>query len=126
MWANQVPILTTFYELTFFWYFGAKNYKAVFWVWNFFRQNIGKKSLRKILMKLTPGAILPTFYEQIFWTKVLFETIMCLQIGCLTFLGKDINAKATCKMLVKLSASVYFSNILRVPFLFYTAQLSLT
>jgi len=37
--------------------FGAQNYKAVFCVEIFWIQNIGKKSARKMLMKLTPEDI---------------------------------------------------------------------
>jgi hypothetical protein len=44
-------------------YFGAKNYKAMIWVSTFWRQNIGKKSAHKMLVKLTHGAIL---YRKIF------------------------------------------------------------
>jgi hypothetical protein len=44
-----------FTHLFFIWNFVDKNYKAVFWVWNFLRQNSGKKSARKMLMKLTLG-----------------------------------------------------------------------
>jgi len=31
--------------------FSTKNYKAVFWGWNFWHQNIGVKCVRKMLMK---------------------------------------------------------------------------
>jgi len=48
-------ISSTFYACILRQYFGAKNYKAVFWVLNFWHQNIGKKSASKMLMKLTPG-----------------------------------------------------------------------
>jgi len=35
--------------------FGAKNYKAVFWVWKFLAPKYWQKSMRKMFMKLTPS-----------------------------------------------------------------------
>jgi len=37
--------------------FGAKNYKAEMFAYNFWRQNIGKNIARKTLMKLTQSSL---------------------------------------------------------------------
>ncbi len=42
--------------MRFFWqYLIAKNYKAVFWIWNFSAPKYWQKSAHKMLMKLTQG-----------------------------------------------------------------------
>ena len=48
-------------------------------------------------------SISPTFYEQLFHTKVLCSAFMCLQFGFVIFWQKDFGAKAAHKMLVKLT-----------------------
>jgi len=50
-------ISSTFYEHILHWYFGAKNYKAVFWVWNFLAPKYKQKSPLKMLIKLMPGFV---------------------------------------------------------------------
>ncbi len=37
--------------------FGAKNYKAVFWVWHFLALKYQQKNVRKMLMKSTPVSL---------------------------------------------------------------------
>jgi len=41
-----------------------------------------------------------------------------LQFGFVIFCGKNVGAKAACKMLVKLTPIVNFTNILQTAFLF--------
>ena len=48
-------------------------------------------------------SISPTFYEQLFCTKVFCTAFMCLQFGFVIFWQKKIGAKAAHKMLVKLT-----------------------
>ena len=49
----------------------------------------------------------PTFYKQIFCTKVFWSAFMNLQFGFVIFWGKDIGKKGACKMLVKLTTCVF-------------------
>jgi hypothetical protein len=48
-------------------------------------------------------SISPIFYKQLFHTKVLCAAFMCLQFWFVIFWRKDFGAKATRKMLVKLT-----------------------
>ena len=61
-------------------------------------------------------SISPTFYEQLFCTQVSCSAFLCLQFGFVIFCQKEIGAKATGEILVKLS-SCYS----RVQFLAATA-----
>jgi hypothetical protein len=49
----MVSISYTFYARILRQYFGPKNYKVVFWVWNFLAPKYWQKSEHKMLMKLT-------------------------------------------------------------------------
>jgi len=49
----MVSISYTFYARILRQYFGPKNYKVVFWVWNFLEPKYWQKSNYKMLMKLT-------------------------------------------------------------------------
>jgi len=82
-----------------------------------------------VLLKLTPGflqtpfagtftlcAKIPKFYKQFFCTKVFCADFIYLQFGFVIFLQKNIGAKAHCKMLVELTASVNFINVKRTRF----------
>ena len=51
-------------------------------------------------------SISPTFYGQLFWTKVFCPAFMCLQIGFVIFWQNEMSTKAACKMLVKLTPKV--------------------
>jgi len=55
----------------------------------------------------------PTFYKQLFHTKAVFEAFMCLQIEFVNFWQKEIFAKASHKMLVKLAKGFESSYHLR-------------
>ncbi len=80
---------------------------------------VSKEAACKILVKSTPcvnftnsiGTAYP--YWSVFWSFFLF----CLQFGFLTFYQKNIGKKGACKMLVKLTTFVNFSNSLRAAFL---------
>jgi len=50
-------------------YFGAKNNKAVFWIWNFLAPKYWKKSARKMLMKFTPGDLNKLHLVLVVWFK---------------------------------------------------------
>ena len=60
----------------------------------------GKKEMKNERKKVS---ISPTFYEQLFCTKVLNTAFLCLQLGFVIFWPKKISAKAARKMLVKLT-----------------------
>ena len=49
-------------------------------------------------------SISPTFYEQLFRTQVSCSAFLCLQFGFVIFCQKEIGAKATGEILVKLSS----------------------
>ena len=51
-------------------------------------------------------SISPTFYEQLFCTKVFFAAFLYLQFGFVIFWQKEIGAKDVHKILVKLTTSV--------------------
>ena len=48
-------------------------------------------------------SISPSFYKQAFHTKVFCTAFLCLQFGCVNFWQKEISAKASRKLLVKLT-----------------------
>jgi hypothetical protein len=48
-------------------------------------------------------SISPTFYKQLFCTKVFCAAFMCLQFEFVIFWRKDLGTKAAHKMLVKLT-----------------------
>jgi len=48
-------------------------------------------------------SISPTFYDQLFSYKCIFQAILYLQFGFVIFSQKNTGAKAACKMLVKLT-----------------------
>jgi hypothetical protein len=51
-------------------------------------------------------SISPTFYEQLFHTKVICAAFMCVKFGFVIFWQKDFGANAAIKMLVKLTPGV--------------------
>jgi len=51
----------------------------------------------------------PTFYEQLFHTKVICAAFMCLQFGIIIFWQNEIGAKAAGIMLLKLTTGCRFS-----------------
>jgi hypothetical protein len=55
-------------------------------------------------------SISPTFYKQLFFTKVSCAAFMCLQFGFVIFWQKDFGTKAAHKMLVKLAPGPWLSN----------------
>ena len=61
------------------------------------------KHLKAVQRALVWLSISPTFYKQLFHTKVLCVPFMCLQFGFVFFWRKDFGAKAAHKMLVKLT-----------------------
>ncbi len=62
-------------------------------------------------------SISPTFYEQLFRTKVFCAAFMCLQFGLVIFWRKDFGAKVAHKMMVKLTPGVdLIKNIFGVNF----------
>ena len=52
-------------------------------------------------------SISPTFYEQVFCTKVFCEASLCLQFGFVLFWQKEIDTKAARNVLVKLTTAPY-------------------
>jgi hypothetical protein len=60
---------------------------------------------------LLPGGISPIFYEQLCRTKVFHAAFLCLQFGFVIIWGKYFDAKAACKMLVKLTPGGIFNLI---------------
>ena len=63
-------------------------------------------------------SISPTFYNQLFCIKVFCAPFLCLQFGFVFFWQKEISAKATDRLLVKLTKEVNFTNILQPAFLY--------
>ncbi len=57
------------------------------------------------------ASISPTFYEQLFRTKVICAAFMCLQIGFVIFLAKGFWRKAAHKLLVKLTTGIISSTL---------------
>jgi hypothetical protein len=51
-------------------------------------------------------SVSPTFYEQLFSTKVFCAAFQHLQFGFVIFWKKNIGAKAPCKMLVELTTGL--------------------
>jgi len=108
--VSLVSISSTFYVAILCRYFGAKNYKAVNWVWNLLAPKYWQKRAHKMLMKSTPGVdfinILCTAfmlvdpksvkrYWQLDWVltlsgsasaKAVRRTLMKLTPGC----GRDV------------------------------------
>jgi len=58
----------------------------------------------------------PSFYAWLFRMKVLCANFLWLQIGFVIFLQKNIDAKVACKMLMKITTGVNFTNILQIAF----------
>jgi len=56
--------------------------------------------------KFDKVSISPTFYEQLFHTKLFFIALLYVQFGFLIFLPKNLGTKAACKMLVTLTTTV--------------------
>jgi hypothetical protein len=54
-------------------------------------------------------SIAPTFYEELFCTKLFCKAFMSLQFEFAQFLQKEIGAKAACKKWVKLTKGVNFT-----------------
>jgi len=67
-----VSFSSTFYERIFVQNFGAKNYKALSWAWNFCRQNFVRKCMHKTLRKWTAGII--------FTNKLQSQTVITLKL----------------------------------------------
>ncbi len=61
------------------------------------------KHLRAVQRALVWLSISPTFYKQLFHTKVLCVPFMCLQLGFVFFWRKDFGPKTAHKLLVKLT-----------------------
>jgi len=76
----------------------------------------GRWLFGRVLCTLFPVSISPTFYEQLFLTKVFYAASLYLQFGFVFFWLKNIGTKAACKMLVKLTTGVNFINVLWVAF----------
>jgi len=68
-------------------------------------------------------SISTTFYERLFCTKVLGVDFLKLQLGFVIFWQKNIGTQAACKMLMKLTKGVNFTNILLA--VFFTALICL-
>ncbi len=57
-----------------------------------------------------PESISSTFYSSLFCAKVLCAAFLLLQFGFLIFWRQNIGAKAACKMLMRLTPGVNFTN----------------
>ncbi len=62
-------------------------------------------------------SISPTFYEQLFRTKVFCTAFLELQFGFVIFWGKIIGAKVACKTMMKLTKGFYFLSLNSMPFI---------
>ena len=70
------------------------------------------------------GSISPSFYVQLFHTKVFWAAFMYLHFRFVLFWHKENGPKAACKMLVKLTTGLNFNNIFWATFLYKSVMRS--
>ncbi len=81
------------------------------WLWNFLAQKVQVKCS----WNWHQVSILPVLYKHLFQAKAFYEAFLYSQFGFVIFWWEGIGAKATRKMLVKLTYMVARSKIILIP-----------